>query len=415
MRIGPSRLGTCEVRSPLRDRSIATDFVSDNQSVRLSVSGESENDDTLFERAGARDAIFFDPSKSRAGIVTCGGLSPGLNHVVRSLVLALVHSYGCTGVIGYRYGYEGLTKKGVTARPLAPDDVRDIHRFGGSFLGASRGKQSPEEMVDTLLRDDVSMLFAIGGDGTARGAHAIATEAARRGLTLSVIGIPKTIDNDVAFVDRTFGFETAVSLASDVLSAAHAEARSARNGVSVVQLMGRDAGFITAAATLASAEVNVCLIPEVPFSPPSLLAYVEYRLAARGHALIAIAEGCGAYLSGEDGDLRGKDRSAGMTLKKMIDAHFEGLGAPVNVKYIDPSYIIRSVTANASDAILCDQLARHAVHAAMTGRTNLMVGRIHGEFVHVPLSMATSSVRRVEPHGELWRSVLQATGQPSFT
>ncbi len=414
MLVRTSRLGVGEVRSPLRAQSAATDFVSDEQSVRQSVNGE-EADDTQFERAGPRDTLFFDPSRARAAIVTCGGLCPGLNHVVRSLVLALVHSYGCTAVKGYRYGYEGLTKQGAPARDLRPDDVLEIHRTGGSFLGVSRDRQSVQEMVETLARDGIAMLFVIGGDGTLRGAHEIAKEATSRGLALSVVGIPKTIDNDVAFVDRTFGFETAVALASDVLSAAHAEARSVRNGVSIVQLMGRDAGFITASATLASAEVNVCLIPEVPFSSQVLLRYLEDRLSARGHALIAIAEGCGAGLVGETGDGRGKDRAAGITLKKMVSAHFEPIGTRAVVKYIDPSYTIRSVIANASDAIYCDQLARHAVHAAMSGRTDLLVGRLHREFVHVPLNIATSVVRRVEPHGELWRSVLQATGQPSFT
>ena len=413
MLIRTQQLGPCEIRSPLRDgsRSLASEFVSDHQSVRLSVSGES-TDDTRFERAGAREAIFFDPRRVRAGIVTCGGLCPGLNHVVRALVLALVHSYGCTAIKGYVYGYEGLTVGGAPPLDLDADIVSEIHRMGGSRLGVSRGMQSPEEMTDVLERDGVSLLFAIGGDGTMRGAHAIANEAQRRGLKLAVVGIPKTIDNDIAFVDRTFGFETAVSLASEVLSAAHAEARSARNGVCVVQLMGRDAGFITAAATLASAEVNVCLIPEVPFSSSGLLRFLEQRLGARGHALIAVAEGCSAQLAGETG--AGKDRDAGVTLRKKIVAHFDALGSPAIVKYIDPSYTIRSVTANASDAMYCDQLARHAVHAAMAGRTDVLIGRLHREFVHVPLEMSTSVARRVDPHGELWRSVLQATGQPSL-
>jgi 6-phosphofructokinase 1 len=369
-------------------------------------------DGESFERAGPRETLFFKSDETRAGIVTCGGLCPGLNHVVRAIVFGLVHAYGCSAVKGYRYGYEGLTAKGVPPVDLTVEVVRDIHRIGGSYLGASRGMQSVPEMVDTLVRDGVSMLFTIGGDGTLRGAHAIASEIRARGLSIAVVGVPKTIDNDVAFVDRSFGFETAVEQARTVLQAAHAEARSARDGVCIVQLMGRDAGFITASATLASGEVNVCLVPEVPFTPHALAKYLELRLAARGHAVVAVAEGCAPQLGDTSGDSRGEKRAVGATLASLLAEHFRTRGRPITIKVIDPSYTLRSVPATADDAIYCDQLGRYAVHAAMSGRTDLVVGRLHREVVHVPLDRVSSATRRIDPKGELWRSVLEATGQP---
>jgi 6-phosphofructokinase 1 len=386
-------------------------FVLPDASVRLSVSDEDPRSDA-FERAGPREQLFFKGDEVRAGLVTCGGLCPGLNHVVRAIVFALVHSYGCNAIKGYRYGYEGLTAKGVPPLVLSAENVRDIHRIGGTYLGASRGAQPVAEMVDTLVQDGISMLFTIGGDGTLRGAHAIAQEIAARKLPIAVVGVPKTIDNDIAFVDRTFGFETAVEQARTVLQAAHAEARSARNGVCVVQLMGRDAGFITASAALASGEVNVCLVPEVPFTPDALAKYLEGRLATRGHAVIVVAEGCAAQLGDTSGDSRGAKRDVAAALASLLATHFRTVNRPISIKVIDPSYTLRSVPSTADDAIYCDQLGRYAVHAAMSGRTDLVVGRVHRELVHVPLQRVAGATRRIEPDGELWRSVLEATGQP---
>ncbi len=406
-------LGAPTFASPLRlsvsERGVP--FVQPDASVRLSVS-DDDRESASFERAGPRERLFFKSDEVRAGIVTCGGLCPGLNHVVRAIVFALVHSYGCSAIKGYRYGYEGLTASGVAPIELGTEIVRDIHRIGGSYLGASRGAQPLSEMVDSLVRDGISMLFTIGGDGTLRGAHAIATEIAARSLPIAIVGVPKTIDNDVAFVDRTFGFETAVEQARTVLQAAHAEARSARNGVCIVQLMGRDAGFITASATLASGEVNVCLVPEVPFTPTALAKYLEQRLAARGHAVIVVAEGCAAQLGDTSGDSRGAKRDVAAALAARIAAHFRTIDRPIAIKVIDPSYTLRSVPATADDAIYCDQLGRYAVHAAMSGRTDLVVGRVHRELVHVPLEKVAGAARRIEPNGELWRLVLEATGQP---
>jgi 6-phosphofructokinase 1 len=423
------KLGPCRVRSPLNLSTIAGDFIPDytDDAARVLVEVEFKEGQELgrqaFERAGARSSIFFDPKVTRAAIVTCGGLCPGLNNVVRSMVLELHHKYGVRDVMGFRYGFEGLNPAtGVAPVALEPRGVEDIHKHGGSVLGLSRGKQDIGIMVDTLQRHGVSILFCIGGDGTLRAADAISEECVRRGLPVAVVGVPKTVDNDVAWVDKTFGFDTAVEIARQAIDGAHSEARGARNGVGIVKLMGRDAGFITASATLASEDVNFCLVPEVPFElegPKGLLTALERRLEARGHAVIAVAEGCAAHFATEvTRDASGNARYAsggndvGPTLRDAIADHFKRRGVPSTVKYIDPSYMIRSGPANASDAIFCNELARNAVHAGMAGRTGVLVGRWHRRFTHVPLSRVTGQRKRIDPDGALWLSVLESTGQP---
>jgi 6-phosphofructokinase 1 len=381
-----------------------------------------------FEKAGPRENIFFDPSKTRAAIVTSGGLCPGINNVIRSLVLQLVHKYGVKSVLGFPYGFSGLDPASkLEPVLLGPAEVRDIHARGGTMLGTSRGRRDIETMVATLKKHGVDVLFTIGGDGTMRAAHAIAAEVQKQRLPISVVGVPKTIDNDVAFVDKTFGFETAVSVARIAIDAAHTEAVSAYNGVGLVKLMGRDAGFIAAGATLASRDVNVCLVPEVSFEvegPRGLLGYLERRLEERRHAVIVVAEGCGQRLaSGPDaprdpsGNLRFADAALdiGPFLKGCIERHFKERQIPLTLKYIDPSYMIRGVAANAMDAVFCDELARQAVHAAMAGKTDVMVGRWHRSFTHVPLPLALSEKKRIDPDKELWLAVTETTGQPKFT
>lgn len=424
-------LGEPAIPSPLglstqRDDEIA-DFVPEDARVTLAVetsAGAPPVPPILFEKAGPRARIFFDPARTRAGVVTCGGLSPGINNVVRAMVLELYYKYGVKELLGYRYGFEGLNPEvGMQPMVLGPDQVRTVHTQGGSFVGLSRGKQDPRVMVDTLLRDRVDMLFTIGGDGTLRGAQAIADEIARRGAPIAVIGVPKTIDNDVAYVDKTFGFETAVEIARMAIDGAHAEAVSARNGVAIVKLMGRESGFVAAAATRASAEVNFCLVPEVRFElegPAGLLTALERRLHQRGHAVIVVAEGCGASLVGghaerdASGNVRysSADADIGPRLRDAIIDYFKLVGMPVTVKYIDPSYMIRSVPANASDSIFCDALARHAVHAAMAGKTALAIARWHGVFTHVPLAVTTSYRKRIDPDRTTWLAVTETTGQP---
>jgi 6-phosphofructokinase 1 len=427
------RLGECHIPSPLKLSVVAGDFIPDytEDSARVLVEVEITEGATPsaagFERAGPRQRIFFDPASTRVGIVTCGGLCPGLNNVLRSMVLELHHKYRVRDVLGFRYGFEGLNPAfGSPPVTLDPSAVAEVHRYGGSMLGLSRGQQDVGLMVDTLQRHGIDILFCIGGDGTLRGAHAIAQECERRDLPISVLGVPKTVDNDVPWVDKTFGFDTAVDVARLAIQGAHAEARGTRNGVGVVKLMGRDAGFIAAAATLASEDVNFCLIPEVPFEmggKHGLLACIERRLASRGHAVIVVAEGCAARFTSTEmaRDASGNARYAhgatdvGPILRDAISDHLRDRKVAASVKYIDPSYMIRSGAANASDAIFCNELARYAVHAGMAGRTDAVVGRWHRRFTHVPLSLITGDKKRVNPDSSHWLSVIEATGQTRLT
>lgn len=374
-----------------------------------------------FELAGPRAKLFFNPAEVRAGIVTCGGLCPGLNNVIRSLFLELHHAYGAAEVLGFRDGYKGLDPaRGRPPLPLTVDTVDKIHTEGGTMLGTSRGPVDTVLAVDNLIRLGVNMLFTIGGDGTQRGGNDLFQEARRRGHPLAVVGIPKTIDNDVAFVSRTFGYLTAVEQAAHALSCAHTEAHSVRNGISVVKLMGRDAGFIAVGATLASQDVNFCFIPEIPFrldGPGGFLAALKKRVLARNHALVVVAEGAGQNLlagpGGKDASGNAKLADIGLFLRDRIADYFKAEQTEATIRYLDPSYLVRSVPADSEDAILCDQFARHAVHAAMAGKTGLVIGLMHDEFIHVPIELLATQKKRVDPAGGDWRSVLSATGQPA--
>jgi 6-phosphofructokinase 1 len=370
------------------------------------------------EPGGPREYIYFDPARTRVGIVTCGGLCPGLNNVIRGLVLELSENYGVTDIVGFRDGYRGLVS-GEEPVPLTPALVADIHNRGGTILGTSRGGQDTDEVVTSLARLGVSVLMVIGGDGSLRGAEEIADAAAARGMALSVVGVPKTIDNDVPYIDHSFGFQTAFGRATDSIKAAHTEASSTPNGVGLVKLMGRHSGFIACYAALASHDVDFVLVPEVPFGldgDGGFLACLRQRVRQRGHAVIVVAEGAGQDLCASDGarDASGNARLAdiGQLLRERIAADFAAAGAELSLRYVDPGYAIRSVPANGYDAVYCLRLAQAAVHAAMAGRTAMVVGRWHGRFVHLPIALATGSRNQVDPDGDLWMSVLEATGQP---
>jgi 6-phosphofructokinase 1 len=420
--IAISHLGPCEVQSPLpRDTrsSVEDTFVTDSTFVRLplEIDTAANSGGQLFEKAGPREKIFLDHAKTKAAIVTCGGLCPGLNNVIRSVYLQLHYHYGVSSVLGIRYGYSGFAPQcGAPPTWLNTEMVNDIHQRGGTLLGSSRGPVSPDIIVDFLEQRGINILFALGGDGTQRGAHAIAEEAKRRNLKISVIGIPKTIDDDVMFVNRSFGYFTAISRAKDIIDSAHVEAHCVMNGISIVKVMGRDSGFIAAGATLASQEVNFALVPESPFKlegERGLLAELHRRLLERHHALIVVAEGAGADLMppADEKDASGnlKHRDIGLFLKQKITDYFAKLRFPVVIRYIDPSYYIRSVPASTVDSVMCDSFARHAVHAAMAGKTDMIIGLQHGMFIHVPIPMAT--VRRKRLSAQEWASVVTATGQ----
>ena len=414
------KLGECQILSPLA----STSFVSDSQRISyhndLSEIKEYVNagkELPAMEVAGARENIFFNPAELRCGIVTCGGLCPGLNDVIRAIVLSLFHHYGVNKIYGFLYGFEGLVPRyGHKPYELTPQSVDGVNKLGGTFLGTSRGPQDISEMVNTLESMKIGILFTIGGDGTLRGALSINEEVKRRGLKIAVIGIPKTIDNDVSFIDRSFGFLTAGSEARKVIASAHSEAYCARNGVGLVKLMGRDSGFIAAYAVLADNEVNFCLIPEIPFSLEVFLDALEKRLARRGHAVVVVAEGAGQDILGAtmERDASGNKRlnDIGIFLREKIKEHFQKIGMELNLKYIDPSYIIRSVPADANDSAFCLLLGHNAVHAGMTGRTNMVVGDWHNEFAHIPIPLAVSKRKKIDPKGRVWSSVRAATGQP---
>jgi 6-phosphofructokinase 1 len=416
-----ARLGDCRIPSPIT----GIRFVSDDERVLypstlndLKDLRELESECATMECGGPRERLFFDPSPLACGIVTCGGLCPGLNDVIRAIVLSLHHHYGVRKIYGFRFGFEGLVEgAGREPLPLTPAVVSRIHRTGGSILGSSRGPQDPAAMVAGLRRLGIDVLFAIGGDGTLRGAHAISREAARRGEKISVVGVPKTIDNDVSFVQKTFGFETAVTEARRATYAANAEAEGACNGIGLVKLMGRDSGFIAAYSVLVDGQVNFCLVPEVPFTLEGFLAALRHRLERRGHAVIVVAEGAGQDLMPrrEERDASGNVKHAdiGVFLRDAIIRHFKASGTPISLKYIDPSYAIRSAPTTAHDSAFCLLLGHNAVHAAMSGRTDMVVGFWNHQFTHVPIELAVSARKRIDSQGTLWSSVIASTGQPA--
>jgi 6-phosphofructokinase 1 len=415
-------LGECTISSPMSGVHFVKEddrilYHSDIRGIRQYIALGKEP--PHFEEAGPREKIFFDPANLACGIVTCGGLCPGLNNVIRAVVLSLHHHYGVKKIYGFPYGYEGLSPRfGHKPVELTPETVVNIDEMGGTILGSSRGNQDISEMVDTLEKMDISILFTIGGDGTQRGALAINEEAIRRGIKLSVIGIPKTIDNDISYIQKTFGFETAVSEATHVTHAVHSEAEGARNGIGLVKLMGRDSGFIAAYAALVDGQINFCLVPEVPFTLDGLFKALRERLQRRKHAVIVVAEGAGQDLMKTTGD---RDASGnilhsdiGIFLRDVIKDHFKKTGVEITLKYIDPSYTIRSVPANPHDSALCLLFGHNAVHAGMAGRTGIIVGFWNQRFTHVPISLAVSARKKIDPEGWIWSSLLSSTGQPRY-
>lgn len=420
------RVGTPAIPSPLTGVSFVADevrvsYLSDVHALTaLSDAGRAIPG---FVAAGPRATIFHDPPWTRAAIVTCGGLCPGINDVVKALVNTLYLGYGVDNIFGIRYGYRGLVPDhGHKPIELDPDAVDMIHLHGGSILGSSRGEQDTDKIVQTLDRLNIGILFTIGGDGTQRGAREIAGALRERDMPVSVVGIPKTIDNDLNFMERTFGFETAVYAAEPVISCAHDEAKGVYNGIGLVRLMGRDSGFIAASATLANSVVNFCLVPEVPFElegERGFLPALERRLLEKNHAVVVAAEGAGQELfaaESERQDASGNvvHHDIGVYLKDRIKGYLGRRGIEHSVKYFDPSYLVRTVPARGTDAVFCLHLAQHAVHAAMAGMTNVVIGYWQGSFTCVPIELAVRSRRRIDPRSQLWQSVLEVTRQEEY-
>jgi 6-phosphofructokinase 1 len=417
-------LGVGTVESPIRGQRFVNEtarIVLPTEVTLLERLRSEGKEIPSFEAAGPRPRIFHDPAWTRAAIVTCGGLCPGLNAVIKGLVQVLHFDYGVRNIFGIPYGYRGLNPAyGYSPILLTPELVDTIHEDGGTILGSSRGNQDIGAMVDTLQRLSINVLFCVGGDGTLRGAHAIAEEVLRRRQPISVVGIPKTVDNDLSFIEKTFGFETAVYAAAEVITNAHAEARGAYNGLGVVKLMGRDSGFIAAYATLANTVVNFCLVPEVPLvleGETGLLKALERRFArGKTHAVLVVAEGAGQDLfrdlpAARDASGNLLHHDIGDYLVARIKQHFSSSGTEISIKYFDPSYIVRSVPAKGTDAIFCYQLAENAVHAAMTGRTDMVVGSWADAFTHVPIPLAIMERQKIDIDGPLWHAVLSSTRQ----
>jgi 6-phosphofructokinase 1 len=422
-------LGKPTITSPIEFSTTRGDgivnFIGDDVTIPYSI--KSDDDPSVrglaFESAGPRKMIFFQPDKVKAGIMTCGGLCPGLNDAIRSIIMQLYYKYGVKKIFGIRYGQKGLDPS-FKKHPfrLTPDEVKNIHLRGGSFLGTSRGRVDTGTMVDSLETYGINTLFCLGGDGTQKGLHEIYRVIKERGLQIAVVGVPKTIDNDISYVYRTFGVDTAVTVAREAVRSAHSEAVSAYNAIGLVKLMGRESGFITAMTTIAANDVNLCLIPEVPFfinGEDGILDILEKRLRRRHHAVVVVAEGAGQEILEEEEAAATYDASGnirlgdvGFFLKNTIIEHFKEKGLHIDLKYIDPSYTIRSVPANAEDSMYAAALGRRAVDAAMAGKTDLLIGYWHNYFTHVPLKLAVSKRKQVDPEGELWREVLSTTGQP---
>ncbi|WP_179020955.1 ATP-dependent 6-phosphofructokinase [Winogradskyella forsetii] len=390
------------------------------KNLEAALEGKAQPDS--YERSGPREKVFFDGAKTTAAIVTCGGLCPGINNVIRSLVMALHYFYKVKRVVGIPYGYEGLNPEvGHEFMELTPDKVKNIHEFGGTILGSSRGQQDVSVMVDTLVENNIDILFTIGGDGTLKGANAIGTEIIKRGLKISVAGIPKTIDNDVDLIDKSFGFETSFDVACPIVRDAHNEANGAFNGMAIVKLMGRDSGFIAASTALSMPVVNFVLVPEMDFQLEGKNGFLEnlkIRLQQKKHAVIVVAEGAGQHLfqnkteevTDASGNIQHKD--IGLLLQQRIKEYFNKTDMKTTIKYIDPSYIIRSAPANANDSLYCNRLAYHAVHGAMAGKTNFVVGSVNNRFVYLPITDVTKKRKKIDMEGEFWFGVLQSTGQP---
>jgi 6-phosphofructokinase 1 len=412
-------LGECKIDSPFRanrfmDSSKRLLFRTDIDELRAQLLAGV--DPPALELAGPRERIYFNSVTLRCGIVTCGGLCPGLNDVVRSIVYCLHEKYGVPTVYGFRFGFEGLVERTALAPiELTPRRVGQIHEVGGTVLGSSRGPQPVDEMVDTLQRLGIQLLFTIGGDGTLRGAHSIVEEIRRRELDIAVVGVPKTIDNDISFIDMSFGFDTAVEAARQATRAAYVEASCYRSGIGLVKLMGRDSGFIASFATLADTQVGLCLIPEVEFSIGGVVRAAEQRIERDGFVVVVVAEGAGQSLLSEvgDWDASGNRRHGdiGAFLRDELREAFRASGTPVNVKYIDPSYMIRSLPANARDSNFCLRLGHAAVHAGMVGKTDTVIGSWRRRLTHVPIPLAVSSRKKVDTNGYLWQTVLSVTGQ----
>ncbi|MFU8770769.1 MAG: ATP-dependent 6-phosphofructokinase [Desulfotignum sp.] len=427
-------LGRANIISPIKRQGRSSQrqhcFISEDSRIIVDIQTEYVQDavktgQTLlsFEQAGPREMIYFDPSKLKCAVVTCGGLCPGLNDIIRAIVLELYHIYSVKTIYGIRHGLQGfIPEYGHDILDLTPATVSGIQDMGGTILGSSRGSQDIGVVVDCLERMSIGILFMVGGDGTLMASKKIAEEIEKRNLKISVVGIPKTIDNDIFLVSRSFGFDSAVDVATLAIKGAHNEAEAYPNGIGLIKLMGRHSGFLAATAALAQQDANFVLIPEVDIDlngETGFLQALENRVRTRNHAVVIVAEGAGQnFFENKEkkydpsGNIVLQD--IGLFLKDKITRWFNDKEIPVSLKYIDPAYIIRSLAANANDSVFCGLLGRDAVHAGMAGKTKLLISYWNNHYVHVPMEAAAGRQKRLDPNGRLWQSVLEATGQDAY-
>lgn len=371
-------------------------------------------------RAGPRKKIYYEPSRVKAAIVTCGGLCPGLNDVIRQIVFTL-EKYGVKNIVGIPFGYRGFFGDGLSEIPLSRKLVQNINLNGGSLLGVSRGGGSVDDIVDSIQSKGIDMLFVLGGNGTHAGANAIHEVCRKRKLKVSVVCVPKTIDNDILLMDKTFGFDTAVEEAQRAINSAYIEAHSAYHGIGLVKLMGRSSGFIAMHASLSSGQIDICLIPEVPFKLDGtygVLQHLEHLIKTKGSAVVCVAEGAGQDLLEKSNatDASGNVvlSDIGVHIQQKIKSYFKGIGVHSDVKYIDPTYMIRACRANASDAILCTVLGQNAVHGAFAGFSGITTGICNTHYVYLPIPEVIVSPRLVNPNSRMWHRCVTSTGQPDF-
>jgi 6-phosphofructokinase 1 len=380
-----------------------------------------------FQIGGPRLHIAFNPSEVNVAIVTCGGLCPGLNVVIRELVMSLWYNYGVRKIFGIKYGYEGFQESNEWIE-LSPSVVREIHYQGGTILGTSRGGFNGEKITETLQNKNINMVFAIGGDGTHRGINDLYKIFQKKKLKIAIAGIPKTIDNDIPLIDRSFGFESAVEQAVKVISSANTEAKSMKRGIGLVKLFGRECGFIALQASLASRDVNICLIPESSFylyGKKGLLKFIFDRLELKNHCLIVVAEGAGLSIKEKPLNNTGAlDKSGnivlpdvGTVLKNEILQYAKENSIEISMKYIDPTYIIRSCSSNSFDTNYCSKLAQNAVHSVFSGFTNFTSGFIDNKPVIIPVDyLLTLGKRAIDIESDMdYLSLLASTGQAGFS
>jgi 6-phosphofructokinase 1 len=377
-----------------------------------------------FLRGGPRRILHFRPSQVNAAIITCGGLCPGLNNVIRELVHSLHNLYGAQDVWGITGGYHGFHNPEYAPILLTKEMVENIHHEGGTILRTSRGGFEMDKILSFLRSKSISQLYIIGGDGTHRGAYKIHEACMEAGLNIAVAGIPKTIDNDIDYIDRSFGFVSAVEAAQASIRSAKTEAMcTVPNAIGIIKLMGRSAGYLATFAALGSGDVDLVLVPEVPIvldGPGGVLPFLRQRVKEQKFAVVVVAEGAGEELLEATNVVdRGGNRllpPIGEYMRDRIKEYFVEHGEEATMKYIDPSYTVRSVPANGADSLYCMELAQNAVHGAMAGYTGFSVGLVNNNVVYLPIpQLVASSPRQMSPCGTTWERVLAMTGQPNTT